>query len=96
MYLAQSKKNERVAIKVIANDLNLPVDYLNKVMQLLVKQELVSSIKGRNGGFYLTQSELDNPLIKIVYAIDGETIFNKCGLWIDNCSSHSCTSSGGG
>jgi Rrf2 family transcriptional regulator, iron-sulfur cluster assembly transcription factor len=87
MYLAKAKENERIGIKVIAKALNLPPDYLNKVMQQLVKSDLVSSVKGRNGGFYLTQNERNIPLIKIVHAIDGEVIFRKCGLGIDNCSS---------
>ena len=87
MYLAKAKVHERVGIKVISKSLNLPPDYLNKVMQLLVKSDLVSSVRGRNGGFYLTQNERNEPLIKIVHAIDGEVIFRKCGLGIDNCSS---------
>lgn len=87
MYLAKAKENERVGIKVISKALKLPADYLNKVMQLLVKSDLVSSVKGRNGGFYLTQNERNEPLIKIVHAIDGEAVFLKCGLGIDNCSS---------
>lgn len=87
MYLAKAKENERVGIKVIAKDLNLPADYLNKVMQSLVKHELVTSVKGRNGGFYLTRNERNKSLIKIVHAIDGKTVFHKCGLGIDNCSS---------
>ena len=87
MYLAKAKANERIGIKVIAKDLSLPSDYLNKVMQSLVKHDLVSSVKGRNGGFFLTKSARNKPLLKIVDAIDGETIFLKCGLGIYNCSS---------
>ncbi|MBD3638799.1 MAG: Rrf2 family transcriptional regulator [Crocinitomicaceae bacterium] len=87
MYLAQMESNEKVGIKVIARDLNIPADYLNKVLQTLVQQQLVSSAKGRNGGFYLTKNELNKPLINIVHAIDGKEVFYRCGLGIKNCSS---------
>ncbi|MCB9223137.1 MAG: Rrf2 family transcriptional regulator [Crocinitomicaceae bacterium] len=86
MYLAKQGDNKRVGIKVIARDLNLPADYLNKVLQILVKHKLVLSSKGRYGGFYLTKNELNKSLLKIVKAIDGKDIFNRCGMGIENCS----------
>lgn len=86
IYLAKAKKEERIGIKVIAKDLDLPASYLNKVLQTLVKERIVSSVKGRNGGFFLTNSELNSPLIRIVLAIDGEDIFLRCGLGMSACS----------
>ena len=87
MYLAKVEEGTKTGIQVIAKDLGLPVDYLSKVLQMLVKQEVISSSKGRNGGFYLTQNEINEPLIRIVHAIDGEDVFRKCGLGINDCSS---------
>lgn len=91
IYLAQLQPEEKVGIKVISEDLKLPTEYLSKILQSLVRHNLVSSHKGRNGGFFLTKSELNSPLIKIVHAIDGKDIFARCGLGIDKCSkSHPC------
>ena len=87
MYLAKLNQEEKVGIKVIAKELDLPPDYLSKILQSLTKHKLVSSTKGRNGGFYLTNNELNQPLIKIVHAIDGDKTFKKCGLGIKDCSS---------
>ena len=87
MYLAQYDGNEKVGIHVIAKDLDVPMHYLSKVMQILVKNGVISSNKGRNGGFYLTESEVNEPLIRIVHAIDGVEVFRKCGLGIKDCSS---------
>ena len=67
-------------------EFNIPSHYLSKVMQILVKNSVVSSIKGRNGGFFLTENELNMPLINIVHAIDGKEVFNKCGLGLSECS----------
>ncbi|NOQ72843.1 MAG: Rrf2 family transcriptional regulator [Crocinitomix sp.] len=86
MYLAKLEDNQKVGIQIIAKDLDLPPDYLSKVLQILVKKEIISSSKGRNGGFFLTKSEINKPLIRIVHAIDGEDVFRKCGLGIRDCS----------
>lgn len=87
MYLANIEEGQRVGIHIIAKDLELPADYLSKVMQILVRSKVISSAKGRNGGFYLSESELNAPLIRIVHAIDGKTVFQKCGLGMSDCSS---------
>lgn len=87
LYIAKNGNIQKVGIRVIAEDLDVPMHYLSKVMQILVKQKIISSVKGRNGGFYLTESEINKPLIRIVHAIDGEDIFRKCALGIKNCSS---------
>ena len=78
MFLAQEETNN-IGIHTIAKKLDIPESYLSKVMQRLVKEGLVSSIKGRNGGFFLTSDEVNAPLIRIVNAIDGKDVFLKCG-----------------
>ena len=85
MFLAQEEEHN-VGIHTIAQKLDIPESYLSKVMQQLVKEGVVSSIKGRNGGFFLSSSEINEPLIRIVQAIDGPNVFLKCGLGIKDCS----------
>ncbi|MDX2359352.1 MAG: Rrf2 family transcriptional regulator [Crocinitomicaceae bacterium] len=87
MYLAKIEEDQKTSIQVIAKELDMPADYLNKVLQILVKSDIISSAKGRNGGFFLTKNSINQPLIRIVHAIDGEEVFRKCGLGINDCSS---------
>ena len=87
MYLAKDTSHKKININTIAKDLNVPMHYLSKVLQKLVHENIISSIKGRNGGFYLSDNEINKPLIRIVHAIDGIEIFQKCGLGINDCSS---------
>lgn len=87
IYLAKNGGTEKVGIHIIAKDLDVPMHYLSKVMQILVRNGVISSIKGRNGGFYLSESEVNEPLIRIVHAIDGMEVFRKCGLGIKDCNS---------
>ena len=82
---------KKTGVQYIAEELNVPMHYLNKVMQTLVKNNIVSSSKGRNGGFYLTDEEINLPLINVVHAIDGKDVFDQCGLGLKECSNaHPC------
>ena len=37
------------------------------------------------GGFYLTKTNLKQPIISVIYAIDGTYRMNSCLLSLDNC-----------
>jgi len=91
LFLAKNDDRKKIGVQHIAEELNVPMHYLNKVMQTLVKNNIVSSSKGRNGGFYLTDEEINLPLINVVHAIDGKDVFDQCGLGLKECSNeHPC------
>ena len=79
----ESKKAE---LTEIAEELNIPKPYLAKIMQQLVKRGLARSIKGPNGGFYMTAKERSKTLMNIIEAIDGLDYFNRCGLGMEVCN----------
>jgi len=54
-------------------------------LQNLVKQNILSSQKGPAGGFFFTRDLKEISLIEIVKVIDGDGIFNKCGLGLALC-----------
>jgi Rrf2 family protein len=78
--------SDRYNTRNLAEDLKMPAPFLSKILQELVPKKLVSSTKGPNGGFYLTEENLDTPLIRIVEQIDGLAFFNDCGLGLSACS----------
>jgi Rrf2 family protein len=87
LYLAlHSDKNNKIGAKKISEQLDLPKPYLAKILQELSKRNLISSTKGRNGGFYLSEVDRQNPLEKIVEAIDGKESFSNCILGLAVCS----------
>lgn len=64
---------------------------VGKLLQKLVKANIVHSAKGPSGGFYMDESQLHEPIIRIVNAIDGEELFTSCGLGLSQCSNnHPC------
>lgn len=88
IYLAvQSTENRRVKIAEIAKNTDSPVAFTAKILGQLTKDGLVYSQTGPNGGFYLKEEELQGiRVIQIVESIDGDSIFNGCGLGLSECN----------
>lgn len=82
---------EKAGIKEIADYIDASEHTVGKMLQTLVKQKVINSIKGPNGGFYITARQMHQPLLSIIDAIDGKEVFNQCGLGLSKCSAtHPC------
>ena len=83
LYAGEEKK---IGIKKISKDLNIPTPFLGKILQTLAKHKLLSSTKGPHGGFGLGKPAKEINLIDIVDLIDGQDIFKKCLVRMEDCS----------
>ena len=82
---------ENVGMKEISEFINASEHTVGKILQTLVKQNVINSMKGPSGGFYISKEQQKQPIINIVEAIDGKQIFKSCGLGLSKCSSsHPC------
>ena len=92
IYLASKfEAGGKAGIKEIAEFINASEHTVGKLLQTLVKEEVICSSKGPNGGFYITEKQLQQPVIIIVEAIDGKQLFEECGLGLSKCSAlHPC------
>lgn len=87
LYIAMhSSKDTNVELKQIADDQNIPRHFLSKILQQLVRSNLLISMKGPTGGFRLAKAREKIMLIDIIDAIDGLGVFNKCGLGYKQCN----------
>jgi Rrf2 family protein len=87
LYLAAHVENESViSADEIASKLNIPKEFVSKILQNLTESGIVYSKKGKAGGFALAKKPEKIKLIDIVAAIDGLTIFNNCVLGFPNCN----------
>jgi len=87
LYLSlHSNEEKKYSPKEVATAINVPAPFLAKTLQLLTKSNLISSVRGRNGGFYLTKKDKLNNLISIVKSIDGIDRFRECLLGLPVCS----------
>ncbi len=88
-YIAlQSLNDKRVQIQEIASRIDSPEAFTAKILQQMVKNNIVESVKGPYGGFEIKKENLNKiKLNKIVTAIDGDAVYNGCALGFKECSS---------
>jgi Rrf2 family transcriptional regulator, iron-sulfur cluster assembly transcription factor len=89
IYLAKfSEKGKKIGIKKITKDLGISGPFLGKILQFLVRQKLLVSIKGPHGGFALARDSKDISLHDIIVQVDGEEYFANCLIGLEPCISH--------
>ncbi len=88
IYIAeQSLLNRKVSLKDVAQAIESPTAYTSKILQKLTRNSIINSDKGPTGGFSMDKEELEKvKLSSIVFAIDGENIYNGCGLGLKQCN----------
>lgn len=86
LYLAiHSSETKRIMVKDISKPINVPQAYIAKLLQELSKQNIISSARGRQGGFYLSHANRKQSIMSIIDVIDGENKFNSCMLSLKEC-----------
>ena len=84
----QSLEEKRASLMAIANEINSPVAFTAKILQQLTKDGILYSIQGPNGGYNITKSDIDRiKLSDVVYAIDGDSVYEGCALGFEKCNS---------
>ena len=88
-YLATSP-DEPKTVDQIAEATKVPVAYLAKVMQALVRGGLVKSRRGVGGGFTLARAPRDLPILEVVQAVDPLQRIKTCPLGLPSHGKHLC------
>lgn len=88
IYIAkQSLANRKASLKEVAMSIDSPEAYTSKILQQLTRKQIIASEKGPTGGFSMTKQQLAYVrLSTIVFAIDGDSLFEKCGLGLKKCN----------
>ena len=81
----QNYRERRPGIAEIASEIETPQSFTAKILQRLVKQGFVESLKGINGGFFFDASKEDLPLKKLIVSIEGDSLFRGCGFGLKHC-----------
>jgi Rrf2 family protein len=71
VHVAKHQQHGPVQGRVIAEACGIPVEYLLKILQQLVRFQVLDSETGRRGGFLLKNDPEQTTLLQIVEAIDG-------------------------
>lgn len=81
----QNSKERRPGIAEIASEIETPQSFTAKILQRLVKQGFVESMKGINGGFFFNPGKEALPLKKVIVSIEGDSLFRGCGFGLKHC-----------
>lgn len=80
VWLAENAGEGPIGNQRIAKGTQVPVTYLAKIMQGLVKANLVSSRRGVGGGFVLNDAPEDITVLDVVNAVDPINRIETCPL----------------
>ncbi len=70
-YIARNEKDGIVLSQTISKEYNIPLEYLLKILQQLVRANILRSKRGPRGGFVLNKSASKITMLEIVEAVDG-------------------------
>ncbi len=83
--MAKHPDTEYWTVQELAERSNTPAPFLAKTFQILVKQRILTSTKGRRGGFALRRSPDKISILEIVNIIDGPSLMKDCVLGFAEC-----------
>lgn len=78
IHLATLPAENRVFLPDLAKATAAPESFLSKVMQALVRKELIASRRGRRGGFAILPRGRVATMREVIEAIDGPVCLNVC------------------
>lgn len=83
----QSLNSHKTSLKEVASAIDSPEAYTSKILQQLSKNNIIQSDKGPTGGFSIDKNKaLEIKLSTIVSIIDGDSIYQGCGLGFHKCN----------
>ncbi|MEZ5070737.1 MAG: Rrf2 family transcriptional regulator [Bacteroidales bacterium] len=85
-YLAKNGE-KRFTAKELNQELDIPWQYLRRLLTNLSKDGFIEGVKGRTGGFSLARNPREITIASIVESTEGMAIFNKCIMGFHECPS---------
>lgn len=85
IYLAAQPSGVPVLQRDISKALDIPPHFLGKILQALTRHEIVSSQKGKSGGFLLNRPHEEISLMSVVRITDGDLFLDKCIIGFPGC-----------
>lgn len=83
----KSSEENKVGISEISKAIDSPKSFTAKILQALTSDnKIVSSVRGPNGGFYLTEKARKLPVRSILLAMGEDEVLEKCVLGLKQCS----------
>jgi Rrf2 family protein len=81
-------EHKRPGVGEIAEEIEAPEAYTAKILQILTKNKLLDSAKGRGGGFFFDENQSNLTLYDVIHVVEGDACFYKCGFGLKQCNSN--------
>jgi len=94
-YLMDQRASGPILIAQIASEKQIPLKFLENILLELKNMEVLSSKKGKGGGYFLNPEAIQTPLAKIIRIIEGPIAMLPCASLnfyepCANCDEKSC------
>ncbi len=73
-YIAQHQDKKIILSNSISEEYNIPLEYLLKILQQLVRGNILRSKRGPRGGFSMAKPTKKITMLEIVEAVDGPMV----------------------
>lgn len=83
----KSSKENKLGLAEIADSIDSPQSFTAKILQqLTAENKIISSVRGPNGGFYITEKAKKQPVRVILKAMGEDEMLGQCLLGLKKCS----------
>ncbi len=88
IYIAQkSSEEKKLGLDEIARAIGSPRSFTAKILQQLTgRNNIISSARGPNGGFYISAAARNRPVLAILKAVGEEEVLTRCVMGLRECS----------
>lgn len=86
IYLSLQRDGRPVPVKEIASQRRIPRKFLEKIIQDLIRAELVRSHRGAHGGYTLVRTPDEVSFRDVIEAVEGPISLNVCVTERHDCS----------
>jgi len=87
-HLAQRRPAASTSAREIAEQYDIPVELMAKVLQRLARRGLVTSHQGTRGGYRLSRPSAIISVAEIIQTIDGPLTVTACSTDSENCGQY--------
>lgn len=88
-HLALRPDQAASSAREIAEQYDIPVELMAKVLQRLAREGLLASHQGTRGGYQLSRSPSAISVADVIQAVDGPLTVTACSTDDDNCDQYS-------
>jgi len=78
LFLASLPRSQAVPFREIAQRMEVPKDFLAKILKTLSKKQLVAADRGAHGGYRLARSAHEISMLDVIEAVEGPVRVNLC------------------